>query len=68
MSEGKGTDDFEAYVRNLQRALVTASTGRQLGAHVSGLRVRRTLVHNPYATTVAQRGILRCRAGVAGSQ
>jgi hypothetical protein len=68
MSEGKGTGDFEAYVRNIKRALVTASTGRQLGAHASGLRVRRTLVHNPYATTVAQWDILRCRTNLAETQ
>lgn len=68
MSEGKGTDDFEAYVRNLQQALAAAATGRQLGVPAIGTRVRRTLVHNPYATTVAQMGILRFRADAAGAR
>ena len=62
MREGKGTDDFDAYVRNLQQALATAATGRQLSVNASGVRVCRTLVHNPYAATVSEMGILRFRS------
>ncbi|MGE0769063.1 MAG: hypothetical protein AB7L90_21680 [Hyphomicrobiaceae bacterium] len=62
MNEGKGTADFEAYIRNLQQGLATAAAGLQLRATSPGLRVQRSLVENPYAATVAQAGILRFRA------
>lgn len=65
MREGKGTDDFEAYVRNLQQALATSATGRRLSVSGPGVRIRPTLVNNPYAATVSETGILRFRASAA---
>lgn len=61
MPQGKGTDDFDAYINNLQQAMVADSIGSQLGAGTACMRVWRSLVHNPYATTIAQMGVLRLR-------
>lgn len=60
MSQGKGTEDFEAYVRNLQLAVESTSIGSQLVTS-SDSRPRRSLVHNPYGVTVADLGICRYR-------
>lgn len=68
MRGSKGTSDFEAYIQNLQQGLATASTGRQLNAYAPGIRTQQMLVHNPYAATVADRGILRCRVTPPGSR
>lgn len=60
MSQGKGTEDFEAYVRNLQLAVENTSIGGQLVSNGDS-RPRRSLVHNPYGVTVADLGICRYR-------
>lgn len=61
MNDGKGSGDFDAYVRNLQQALTTAATGRQFGVVSAGTHSRSSLVHNPYSATIAQMGIVRFR-------
>jgi hypothetical protein len=60
-SKGKGTDGFESYVRNLQRAIETTAIGTQLSSSRGDVRSRRTLIHNPYGATVADMGICRYR-------
>jgi hypothetical protein len=60
-SKGKGTDGFESYVRNLQRAVETTTIGTQLASSRGDFRSRRTLIHNPYQATVADIGICRYR-------
>lgn len=61
MNYGKGTDDFESYVRNLQLAVETTSVGTQLSGGNGEARIRRTMIYNPYGATVAQIGIFRYR-------
>jgi len=68
MMDGKGTDDFDAYVQNIQHAVVSASTGRQLSGYGTGAHGRQTLVLNPYVATVAQMGILRFRSPAGGGR
>ena len=60
-NSGKGTKDFEAYVRNLQRAMWLTSIGAQL-AKSDGPRVRGPMVHNPYSQTIADLNICYVRA------
>lgn len=56
-----GTADFERYVQNLQRAMLSASIGSQLSGK-SGIDGRRpAMIHNPYVATVADMGICRLR-------
>jgi len=59
-SNGKGTKDFEAYVRNLQRALWLTSIGAQL-SNADGQRIRGPMVHNPYSRTIADLNIFQVR-------
>lgn len=59
--KGKGTKDFEAYVRNLQRALWLNAIGAQL-APGDGPRIRGPMVHNPYSLTIADLNICNVRA------
>ncbi len=63
---GKGTKDFEAYVRNLQRAMWLTSIGAQL-TNPDGSRIRGPLVHNPYSQTIADLNICYVRAESAVS-
>ncbi|MEZ5818220.1 MAG: hypothetical protein R3D44_14155 [Hyphomicrobiaceae bacterium] len=69
MKLGKGTEDFEFYVRNLRQAVETYSVGAQLKGNVVDTRPMRTLVRNPYAATIADMGVCRFRAAgtVGGS-
>jgi hypothetical protein len=60
-SKVKGTDGFESYVRNLQRAVETTTIGTQLAPSRGDIRARRALIHNPYGATVADIGICRYR-------
>jgi len=60
-TKGKGTDGFESYVRNLQRAVETTTIGTQLAPGRGDIRSRRALIHNPYGATVADIGICRYR-------
>ena len=62
MKSSKGTGDFEAYVRNLQRAMWLASVGAQLSSTGHGPRIRGALIHNPYAKTIADLNICNVRA------
>lgn len=61
-SQGKGTKDFEAYVRNLQRAIWLVSIGAQLSSD-QRTRILGTMVHNPYSRTIADLNICQVRAG-----
>ncbi len=61
MNQGKGTDDFTSYIRNLQLCLHSFSVGSQLGGAEGG-RVRGAIIHNPYETTIAEMGICRFRS------
>jgi hypothetical protein len=62
MSNGKGTEDFESYVRNLQLAVASTSIGSQLAPANAQSPIRRALILNPYGATVAQIGICRFRS------
>ena len=61
MQLGKGTKDFDAYVRNLHRAYWLQSVGAQL---VSGQvsAIRGALVVNPYSKTIADLNICKVRS------
>jgi hypothetical protein len=59
-NQGKGTKDFEAYVRNLQRALWLASRSAQLSG--DGNSIRGAMVHNPYTRTIADLNICNVRS------
>ena len=60
MKSGKGTQEFEAYVRNLQRAVWITSVGAQLSTGDMS-RSRGPMVHNPYKATIAQMSICNFR-------
>lgn len=66
MQFGKGTQSFNAYAANLQRALVVTSIGTQLGGAVDTPRISGILIHNPYLVTIADLGICNFRIGRAG--
>ncbi|MFM9941340.1 MAG: hypothetical protein ACKVP7_17800 [Hyphomicrobiaceae bacterium] len=57
---GKGTKEFDAYVRNLHRALWLTSVGAQLSSS-DGPKIRGPLVHNPYSRTIADLNICHIR-------
>lgn len=65
--KGKGTKDFEAYVRNLQRALWLHAVGAQLAPGESG-RLRGPMVHNPYSMTIADLNICQVRSDSSNRQ
>ena len=66
MKIGKGTQDFEAYVRNLQRAMWISSIGAQLATGDMS-RSRGPMVHNPYKATIADMSICNVRAVAAAN-
>lgn len=60
MKASKGTQEFEAYVRNLQRAVWITSVGAQLSTGDMS-RSRGPMVHNPYKATIAELSICHFR-------
>lgn len=65
MQFGKGTQAFNTYAANLQRALVVGSIGSQLSVADDVPRIRGVMIHNPYHVTVADLGICKFRIGPA---
>ena len=58
---GKGTRDFDAYVRNLHRACWVTSVSAQLATRDLS-SIRGALVHNPYSKTIADLNICDVRS------
>lgn len=61
VQQGKGTKDFDAYVRNLQRAMWLASRRAQLSMGEPG-QIRGPMVLNPYTRTIADLNICNVRS------
>ena len=60
---GKGAADFQAYVRNLHRAMRLKTVGAQLQS-LPITQARGAMVHNPYSTTVAEMNICNIRSAM----
>ena len=58
---GDGAADFQAYVRNLHRAMRLKTSGPQLQT-LPVTEARGSMVHNPYSTTIAQMNIFDVRS------
>lgn len=65
MQIGKGTNDFNYYVQNLQRAIEVSSIGAQLTPTAEAPRMRRAMILNPYLSTIADLSICNFRVGTA---
>ena len=58
---GEGAADFQAYVRNLHRAMRLKTVGAQLQS-LPATEARGSMVHNPYSTTIAEMNICDVRS------
>ena len=61
---GEGSKDFNAYVRNLHRALRLQTVGSQLQA-LPATAARGPMVMNPYSATIADMNICDVRSAAA---
>ena len=61
---GKGTQDFNAYVRNLQRAMRLNTVGAQLKLRPTAGN-RSAMVYNPYSATIADMSICDARSAAS---